>query len=80
MPNPTDPAAGLREALAAVADALGIPWLDGMTAQQRQAWLEVRLGRAAIAAMTTEWTLDPGARFADHVRYTREQIAARGQL
>ena len=85
MPNTTDPAAAsadeLRDALAVVAEALDVPRPDGMTAEQRLEWLEERSDRANIAAITIEWILKPEAEragVAHHVRYLRENIAARG--
>jgi hypothetical protein len=84
VPNPTEPAAGsageLRDALAAVAEAIDVPRPDGMTPEQELAWLQERSLRAAIAAVTIEWILMPGAHVADHVRCLRDQIAARGEL
>jgi hypothetical protein len=83
MPNPTDPAAGstdeLRDALAAVAEALDVPRPDGMAVEQRLEWLEACHDRATAAAITIEWMLKPGAPIADHVRYLRGQVAARGE-
>ena len=76
-------AAGLRDALAAVAEALDVPRPDGMTAEQQLAWLEERSLRATLAAVTIEWILKPEAERAGvthHVRHLREQVAARPHL
>jgi hypothetical protein len=84
MPNTTDPAAvsaaALRDALAAVAGAIDVPRPDGMTPERELAWLRERSLRAAIAAVTIEWVLKPGADVALHVRHLREEITARGAL
>jgi hypothetical protein len=78
-----DTAAALRDALAAVAEALDVPRGDVPGMEARNAWLEERSDRATIAAITIEWILKPEAEragVAHHVRYLREQIAARSGL
>jgi hypothetical protein len=72
MPNPTDPAAALRDALAAVAGMLAVPD-DDATSEQRQAWRESCPDRAIRAAVAIEWILRPGTDVAVITRNLREQ-------
>lgn len=70
----------LRDALAAIAEALDVPRGDVRGTEAQLDWLVKRSVRAAIAAVMIEWILKPGAPVADHVRNFREQIAARSGL
>jgi hypothetical protein len=63
----TDAETALRDALAAVAEALTMP---------AGAWQE-RSDRAIIAAAVIGWILTPGADIPAQVRHLRETIAAR---
>jgi hypothetical protein len=68
--------AELRDALAAVAEAIDVPRPARMTAEQELAWYQECRDRAIIAAGSIGWMLKPGAHVADHVRCMQDQIAA----
>jgi hypothetical protein len=71
-------AAALRDALAAIAEALTPPGSDAPGAD-RQAWRERVPVRAILVTGVAEAILAGNAPIADHVRYLRDQISTEGK-